>query len=619
MATSNTAPVAAINEGKITFKRVEGHKHDGITSSLIDTSKYSMFDFIASETNQTAKQQNNKNVLKRLIVSTIEERILNPQGIRIQANAITAREIVSGTITANQLAANIVLINNTIRSSNYVSNSTIHTGWIINNTGNAEFNDVTIRGNLIAGDGFYNNSNTSLFANNGGYFSLKDKFAWDGVNLSINANNVTLGSNFTWNGTVLSITGAINATSGTINNTLTVGTNANKISIIGTATAASTAIYSGTSSYGSGGFWLDASGRFSLGNKLSWNGSSLSIAGDVTIGGTTASTVVSNADSAVQPSEVKDNLGGTGNTNISGGIISTGTINLNNVNVRTGTTGARINIDSTGLYAYNSGGTNTVKIGSDGSATFTGSISATTISGSTISGTTVTTGTWGSGSATGLKLDSDGYITGSGGGVKIRSYGTDGTNGVTGTLLFGDSITVPNLYPNYIQVNGNNTWNQNGEVYMGGATIRPLSLERIYTAGAAFMRFYNISGGDSAGVAGSIVYGTANTGRTILINYTSDARLKENIVNIENATAVIKGIHPRSFNFNGSSVRVDGFIAQELYEVYPTSVTVGGDDPQEDPWGVDYATLTPLLTAALKESIAKIEQLEVRIQALEGV
>ena len=37
-----------------------------------------------------------------------------------------------------------------------------------------------------------------------------------------------------------------------------------------------------------------------------------------------------------------------------------------------------------------------------------------------------------------------------------------------------------------------------------------------------------------------------------------------------------------------------------------------------DPQGVDYAKLTPLLTAALQEAITKIETLEAEVAALKG-
>ena len=63
---------------------------------------------------------------------------------------------------------------------------------------------------------------------------------------------------------------------------------------------------------------MDGDSKFSLGDKLSWNNTTLSIAGSVQIGGTTASTVVSNAANAVQPgdnvSELTNNSGYQNNT-----------------------------------------------------------------------------------------------------------------------------------------------------------------------------------------------------------------------------------------------------------------------------------------------------------------
>lgn len=76
-------------------------------------------------------------------------------------------------------------------------------------------------------------------------------------------------------------------------------------------------------------FYVDSSGRFSLKNKLYWDGSNLTIDGTVTIGGAVASTVVAGAASgstAVQSGNVKDHIGGTNVTTITGGKISTGTI-----------------------------------------------------------------------------------------------------------------------------------------------------------------------------------------------------------------------------------------------------------------------------------------------------
>lgn len=190
-------PKININENQVVFRRDGGHNHDGITSSLIDYKRYSIFDFVPSPIASPGSSRRifqDRNVLsfKSFIVSAVEERVLNPQGIRIQANAITAREIVAGTISANELSSNIVLVNNIIRSSNFVGNLS---GWAIYSNGNAEFNNVKIRGELLTGAGVYAASNTPLFANATGFFSLGNKITWDGSNLVINGTVTLSGTN----------------------------------------------------------------------------------------------------------------------------------------------------------------------------------------------------------------------------------------------------------------------------------------------------------------------------------------------------------------------------------------------------------------------------------------
>ena len=117
-------------------------------------------------------------------------------------------------------------------------------------------------------------------------FSLKNGagdrfFRWDGSNLQINGGNLVLD-----NAGNLSVTGTINATAGTFNNTITVGSAGNKITIVGTNNATTTKIHSGTGTHANSntGFYMDASGRFSLGDKLSWTPSTsvLSVNGTIT-------------------------------------------------------------------------------------------------------------------------------------------------------------------------------------------------------------------------------------------------------------------------------------------------------------------------------------------------
>lgn len=105
-------------------------------------------------------------------------------------------------------------------------------------------------------------------------------------------------------------------------------------------------------------------------------------------------------------------------------------------------------------------------------------------------------------------------------------------------------------------------------------------------------------------------------------NITSDYRLKENIIELTEAISKIKNLRPVRFNYKNKEETINGFIAHEVQNVVPEAVTGEKDalyeDGKEKYQGLDNGKLVPLLTAALQETIEKIEQLETRIQALEN-
>ena len=121
-------------------------------------------------------------------------------------------------------------------------------------------------------------------------------------------------------------------------------------------------------------------------------------------------------------------------------------------------------------------------------------------------------------------------------------------------------------------------------------------------------------------------------------NTSSDYRLKENNVSITDGITRIKQLKPYRFNWKGETDIVDGFFAHEVQTVVPESVTgtkdevknvypetASAENPIPNPIGtepvyqqMDHSKLVPLLTAALKEEVAKREALEVRIAALES-
>lgn len=112
----------------------------------------------------------------------------------------------------------------------------------------------------------------------------------------------------------------------------------------------------------------------------------------------------------------------------------------------------------------------------------------------------------------------------------------------------------------------------------------------------------------------------------------------------------VKQLAPKRFNFisDPDDTTVDGFLAHEVQTVVPEAIsgtrdavkvwteqeidngfapdgTSAGDNKLDadgntipELQGIDHSKLVPLLTAALKESIAKIESLEARVATLEG-
>ena len=104
----------------------------------------------------------------------------------------------------------------------------------------------------------------------------------------------------------------------------------------------------------------------------------------------------------------------------------------------------------------------------------------------------------------------------------------------------------------------------------------------------------------------------------------SDYRLKTNLEPIFNGIDRVKQLPVYRFNWiaDQSGNRVDGFVAHEAQAIVPECVTGEKDavDAEGKPiyQGIDQSKIVPLLTAALKEAIAKIEILEAKVTALEA-
>jgi hypothetical protein len=170
--------------------------------------------------------------------------------------------------------------------------------------------------------------------------------------------------------------------------------------------------------------------------------------------------------------------------------------------------------------------------------------------------------------------------------------------------------------------------------------------------------FYNASGQQR----GYIFTSSTSTS----FNTTSDYRLKENVIGVTDGIERVKQLNPSRFNFIADAdTTVDGFLAHEVSDIVPEAITGEKDAMQDEEYevtpavyedvvipavldddgneiepertkqqlvteavmgtrsvpdyqGIDQAKLVPLLTAALQEAIAKIEDLETRVAALEN-
>jgi len=122
---------------------------------------------------------------------------------------------------------------------------------------------------------------------------------------------------------------------------------------------------------------------------------------------------------------------------------------------------------------------------------------------------------------------------------------------------------------------------------------------------------------------GSAIGYISTHGSTCLFGNNSDYRLKENVVNLTGGITRIKNLKPYRFNFKATPTEtVDGFYAHEVSTVVGNAVVGDKDAVNDDgsikPQAMDNAKLVPLLTAALQESITKIETLETKVAALES-
>lgn len=107
--------------------------------------------------------------------------------------------------------------------------------------------------------------------------------------------------------------------------------------------------------------------------------------------------------------------------------------------------------------------------------------------------------------------------------------------------------------------------------------------------------------GDGTAV-GSISFGSSATA----YNTTSDVRLKDNIEDTDLSIDDLMDVQVRDFTWRADrdDKITHGFIAQELYDVYPSAVTLPAEEGGY--WMVDYSKLMPLAIKAIQDVNTKV-------------
>ena len=105
---------------------------------------------------------------------------------------------------------------------------------------------------------------------------------------------------------------------------------------------------------------------------------------------------------------------------------------------------------------------------------------------------------------------------------------------------------------------------------------------------------------------------------------TSDKRLKKNIESIKNPISIVSKLNGYTYNWDKSSFKSDkiqlddskqiGFLAQELEGVIPEAVFVDG----EGTYSVNYTTIIPVLSEAIKQQQQQIEILKAEINEIKS-
>ena len=243
------------------------------------------------------------------------------------------------------------------------------------------------------------------------------------------------------------------------------------------------------------------------------------------------------------------------------------------------------------------------------------------------------------------KMTRTNFVSGLTGGTQEFAAGTVSlpsitTTGDTNTGVFfpaADTIAFTEGGTEAMRINSSSRVLIGATTQYAGAQESPLYVEKSGNFGTIFTHQtdaggynYNSNAFNNSGTYYHAQFMEANTqrgsitsnGSATAYNTGSDYRLKNNIKPMINSLNRVLQLKPSTFIWNSTNKNGEGFIAHEVQEIIPDAI-IGIKDEIDDKGnpkyqGIDQSKLVPLLTGALQEAIARIQQLEARLTALEN-
>jgi len=469
----------------------------------------------------------------------------------------------------------------------------------------------------VTDSGSYNNSNTSVYMDSSGKFSLKDKLLWDGDNLTINGTISVLGSPAATDANALlyasravtsgSVSAAAAQTAAELFATsaagraVTSGSNA--------ASSAQTAAIAQAKSDASASINLLANGDWTAGNGTFITSRSIS------------SPVL--AGNAGYISEILK-VGQNGIT-LDGGSkkIFVGTGTYNNANTPFYFASGSSNVFSLGDKLRFDGANLTISGTVNASAgSFTG-----TVSGATITGGTINIG------PNKFQVDSSGNVSISGNTTIGGTLNYSGQNNITGYhYINGGTCTSPSFFlepgSDFRFIDQKNS-SLLGAI-RGYTIVTNCGVPGLETTSRTIVSIAEngFSWGKINGDTWATLDGTELRVLGDVVANTSDKRLKTNIINIDSPLEKLSKINGVYFNWNETAKELNqkntnkrevGFIAQEVQEVMPEIVSLAPFDTinhtnqsksGENYLTIQYEKIVPLLVESIKELKKEIEELK---------